>query len=229
MAFVDRYDAAFGIFIQRQLRNVHTNIRGKITEVDYGASTVSVQPTAYTEYASGTIDKFPNIHDVPLQLPTGNGGKARLTMPVKPGDMVGLAFSERNEDDNTDEATHELWGGWATTHGMGTGRPIDPDNVVLENDKAIITLKPSGDMSLVNPVVTIESLANGNFKISNGPGTVILDPSGGLTVNGAKITPAGRMITAQGVDLDDFFNEYRAHFHRGVERGDSQTDGPSHL
>ena len=37
--------------------------------------------------------------------------------------------------------------------------------------------------------------------------------SGMVTVNGAKITPAGRIITADGVDLDDFFAYFKRHTH----------------
>jgi len=224
MAYVDRYDAALSIFIGRYMRGVHTNIRGKITEVDYGNGSVSVQPTAFTQYPSGTIDKYSAIHDVPLQLPTGNNGKAFLSMPVKPGDMVGLAFSERNEDDNTDTGTHEMSPGWATTHGLG--RAIDPENVVLANDKGSIVIKPAGDISLKNPKVTAEILSDGNVSIDNGAGKLSMDPSGMIGANGAKITPAGKIITAAGVDLDDFYQWYIQHVHDGVERGDASTNKP---
>lgn len=247
MAYTDRYDAAFGIYISRFLRNnVHTNIRGKVVGVNYGVPSVDVQPMAFTEFASGTVDRYPIIYDVPVHLPSGANGKARLTMPIKPGDMVGLAFSERNEGDNTDQNTHQLFAGWAVTQifSDGNAKPVDPENVVLENDKAIVTLKPNGDTSLKNPMVNIEALADGNVKISNGAGTFsvspsgeikggnnggsfALSPAGQLDCNGAKITPDGRMITADGVDMDDFYREYKSHNHGGVERGNSNTDGPN--
>lgn len=230
MAYVDRYDAAFSIFISRFVRNnVHTNIRGRVVSVNYAGPSVDVQPMASTEFPSGSVDSYPTIFDVPLQLPSGAGGKARLTMPVKPGDIVGLSFSERNEDDNTDTTTHQLFAGWAVTQifTSGNAKPIDPENVVLENDKATVTLKPVGDVSLKNPKVSVEALADGNVKVSNGPGNLSMDPSGMVTVNGTKITPEGRVITAKGVDLDDFFEKYTRHVHGGVENGRGQTDRPS--
>lgn len=247
MAYTDRYDAAFGIYISRFLRNnVHTNIRGKVVGVNYGVPSVDVQPMAFTEFPSGTIDRYPIIYDVPVLLPSGAGGKARLTMPIKPGDVVGLSFSERNEGDNNDQNTHQLFPGWAVTQIFtdGNAKPIDPDNVVLENDKAIITLKPNGDTSVKNPVVSIEALADGNVKISNGTGefsmspsgeikggnnggAFTLQPSGQLMCNGAKITTSGRMVTANGVDMDDFYQEYKRHTHGGVDRGDSNTNVPN--
>lgn len=246
MAFVDRYDAAIGIFLERKLRSFHTNIRGRVIGVNYAGPSVDVQPFAYTEFDNGVVDKFPPIYDVPLQLPSGSGGKARLSMPIKTGDVVGLSFSERNESDNTDVTTHQLFPGWAISQIFtdSNAKPIDPDNVVLENDKAIATLKPNGDMSLKNPLVTIESLADGNYKVTNGAGTFTVDPSGsvaasnsggGFTLmpsgqfmcNGAQITPNGKIITANGIDLDDFFNHYREHDHGGVERGGGRTDPPT--
>nr|DAO34757.1 MAG TPA: baseplate protein [Caudoviricetes sp.] len=216
MAYTDRYDAAFGIYISRFLRNnVHTNIRGKVVGVNYGVPSVDVQPMAFTEFPAGTTDRYPVIYDVPILLPSGAGGKARLTMPIKAGDVVGLSFSERNEGDNTDQNTHQLFAGWAVTQIFteGNAKAIDPENVVLENDKSIVTLKPNGDTSLKNPRVSVEALADGNVKINNGPGSFAMDPSGMVTVNGAKITPAGRIITADGVDLDDFFAYFKRHTH----------------
>lgn len=247
MAYTDRYDAAFGIYVSRFMRNnVHTNIRGKVVGVNYKGPSVDVQPMAFTEFNNGVIDKYPIIYDVPVQLPSGAGGKARLTMPIKVGDYVGLAFSERNEDNNKDVTTHQLFAGWAVTQifTSGNSKAIDPDNVVLENDKAILTMKPNGDTVLANPMVTITSLADGNVKITNGTGTFTmspsgeiggqngggafkLEPSGQLMCNGAKITPSGRIVTAQGVDMDDFYREYTQHLHGGVERGNSNTNPPN--
>lgn len=246
MAYTDRYDAALGIYMNRFLRNVHTNIRGKVVSVNYKGPTVDVQPMAFTEFNTGVLDKYPIIYDVPVHLPSGANGKARLTMPIKVGDFVGLAFSERNEDDNKDGTTHQLFAGWAVTQIFtnGNAKPIDPDNVVLENDKSIVTLKPNGDTVLANPKVTITSLADGNVKITNGTGTFTMSPSGEiggqngggafkleasgqLLCNGARITTNGRIVTAQGVDMDDFYREYLDHTHGGVERGGGNTNPPN--
>lgn len=247
MAYVDRYDAAFGIFVSRFMRNnLHTNIRAKVVGVNYKGPSVDVQPMAYTEFPNGVVDEYPVIFDVPLYLPSGAGGKARLTMPVKPGDVVGLSFSERNENDNTDQNTHQLFAGWAVTQIFTEGnvKPIDPDNVVLENDKAILTQRPNGDTRIQNPKVDVQYLADGNIRITNGSGTLSMSPSGEivgqneagsfklessgqLVCNGAKITPEGRIVTAKGIDLDDFYEWVIKHTHGGVERGDSYTDMPN--
>lgn len=230
MAYVDRYDAAIGVYISRYLRgNMHTNIRGKVVGVNYSIPTVDVQPMAFTKFPSGTEDKFPTIYDVPIQLPSGANGKARLTMPIKVGDFVGLSFSERNEDNNDDQNTHQLFAGWAVTQIFtnGNGKAIDPENVVLENDKAKYVLKPNGDQVFSNPTVTVQILANGNVQISNGPGQLTMQPSGQVVVNGATITPQGKIRTSAGVDVDDFYQAYLVHTHGGVESGGSNTRPPN--
>lgn len=247
MAYVDRYDAAFGIFVSRFMRNnVHTNIRGKVVGVNYKGPTIDVQPMAYTEFPNGVVDRYPIIYDVPVHLPSGAGGKARLTMPIKAGDFVGLSFSERNEGDNNDQNTHQLFAGWAVTQIFtdGNSKAIDPENVVLENDKAILTQRPNGDTLIENPGVDVQYLADGNVKIDNGSGSLTISPSGeiggkngagsfkldssgALLCNGAKITPTGRIITSEGVDLDDFYNWVISHTHGGVERGDGNTNPPT--
>lgn len=143
--------------------------------------------------------------------------------------MVGLSFSERNEGDNNDQNTHQLFPGWAVTQIFtdGNAKPIDPDNVVLENDKATVTLNPNGDIALANPKVKIQALVDGNVQVSNGAGNLVMDPSGLVTVNGAKITPDGRIITAKGIDVDDFFEKYSRHTHGGVESGGDNTNAPN--
>lgn len=228
MAYSDRYDAAFGIYVQRYVRKVHTNIRATVVGVNYAGPSVDVQPMAYTEFPNGVIDRYPVIFDVPLHLPAGNGGKARLTMPIKPGDIVGLSFSERNEGNNSDVNTHELFPGWAVTEIFAekNAKPIDPDNVVLENDQSSLTLKPNGDIGMANPKVKFQAQADGNVQFSNGAGTFEMAPSGEITANGAKISPDGKVTTAGGVDLDDFYKEYKDHVHGGVERGNAKSSGP---
>lgn len=256
MAAIDRYDAAFGMFVQRYLRdNMHTGIRGKVVGVDYSGPTVDIQPMAFTELASGTKQTYPTIYDVPLQLPSGNGGKARLTMPVKVGDTVGLTFSERNEDDNTDITTHQLFPGWAVSQIFTSGnkKPIDPNNVVLENDKVKAELTPEGDwvtttpssttkqskeggfeftnnssslrvtpqgqFQFTNGSVTIQGNIDGTGSLSNASGGINLKANGETDVNGGLITQNGNFITGNGVNLDNFYQDYLSHRHGGVETG----------
>jgi hypothetical protein len=163
-------------------------------------------------------------------------------MPVKVGDTVGLTFSERNEDDNTDSTTHQLFPGWAVSQIFTSGnrKSIDPDKVVLENDKVKFSMSPEGDYVLETPKGVLKVMADGTFdfgngaatvnvstsgqvNIGNGNGGIILYPSGESKFNGGTITKDGNFITKNGVDLDDFYADYVQHRHGGVETGGGQT------
>lgn len=238
MADVQRIDAALGLFLERKMRNYHTNVRAQVIAVNVAGPSVDVQPLPSTDFDDGTVDKYPVIYDVPVQLPSGNGGKARLTMPIKPGDIVGLSFSERNESSRQDKQTHGLFAGWAVTEIFtdGNSKPIHPDNVVLENDKGKLEMTPDGDFTLTTPQSTLKVLKDGTFEfqngamsiagkpdgsgnISNGAGGINLKPNGETDVNGGRITQDGNFITASGVDLNAFWQDYISHRHGGVQTG----------
>lgn len=242
MAATDRLDAALGIYTDRYMRGIHTNIRGRVVAVNLAGPRVDVQPMAFTVFESGAEDRYPVIYDVPLHLPSGNGGKARLSMPVKPGDIVGLSFSERNENDTGDRNTHQLFAGWAVTEIFteGNAKAIHPDNVELENDKVKFSMSPDGDYILTTPKGSLKVMKDGTFSGGNDAGSVTITPegqitagnaNGGLTIfadgeskfNGGTITKDGNFITKQGVDLNAFWQDYINHVHGGVQTGGGQT------
>lgn len=215
MASIQRVDSALGMFVDRALREVHTNIRARVIDVDVGIPSVTVQPMASTEFSDGTVDQYPPMFDVPLHMPSGNGGKARLTMPVKPGDIVGLSFSERNEGDKSDMSTHGLFPGWAITEifSDGNATPIDPENVELWNDKVHFSMTPGGDYTLETPGGMMKIDSSGVWSFSNGTAKFTAGADGSFDVNGAKVTPDGNIITKSGTDLDKLNAWFERHGH----------------
>lgn len=214
MASIQRMDAALGILFDRKLRDVHTAVRGVIVDVDLNGPTATIQPLASTSFEDGTDDVYPPIYDVPLQLVSANGGKARLTMPMKPGDVVGLTFSERNENDVTDVSTHGLNAGWAITsiYPKG-GQTIHPDNVELWNDKIHFSMTPEGDFNLQTPAGNLVVDKSGLFKFSNGAANLEAQASGTIMMNGAQITPDGNLITKRGINMNAFYDYVMGHTH----------------
>lgn len=232
MAAVTRMDAALGQWFARQARDIHTGIRAKVVDVDYSVPSATVQPMASTNYDDGTVDSYPALFDVPLSMASGNGGKARLTIPVKPGDIVGLSFSERNENDANDKTTHGMFAGWAVTsiHTDGNAVAIDPNNVELWNDKVHISMTPEGDMTIQGPVGTMKIDKTGQMTFSNGAANFAAKVDGNIEMNGAKITPDGNLITAKGVNMNDFYEHYMTHTHRYTwtdGAGQSSTSAPN--
>lgn len=248
MATVQSQLTAMNNWFVRQIRDIHTNIRARVLEVDYSIPSATVQPITSTVYDQEYVDSYPPIFDVPLSMHSGNGGKSRLAIPLKPGDVVGLTFSERNENDSADLTTHGLNPGWAVTtiHADGNPQPIDPDNVELWNDQVHFSMTPSGDYTLTGPVGEMKVDQTGNFSFTNGTGTLTIDPSGVMTytngaanfaampsgqimMNGAQVTPDGNFITAQGVNMNEFFEYFTRHLHHYTwtdGSGESDTTSP---
>lgn len=222
---INRKDAAVRSFIEKIMRDYHTSIRARVVSVDYSIPSAAVQPIAETTFDDGDVERYPLIYDVPIQVMSANSGKARLTLPIKAGDVVGLQFSERNENNNDDQQTHGLFPGWAITsvHSDSNALQIDPDNVELWNDKVYFKLTPSGDFELQTPGGTLRCGSSGEFSFTNGAANLRAAVDGNIRMNGATIDPSGRIITAAGVDLDSFYAEYKGHTHSCP---DGETSGP---
>lgn len=232
MASIQRMDAALNQWFARQARDIHTGLRARVVDVDYDVPSATVQPIASTNFDNGTVDAYPAVFDVPLSMPSGNGGKARLTIPVKPGDVVGLSFSERNEGNNNDTTTHGLFPGWSIigVHSDGNTMAIHPENVELWNDNVHFSMTPEGDFSLLTPAGSLIVDKEGQFRFENAAAKISADPSGLVNINGAQVTQAGRIITAAGVDLDDLNDKFNRHFHHYTwtdGSGQSNTDTPT--
>lgn len=232
MAAITRMDAALNQWFAKQARDIHTGLRATVVDVDYSIPSATVQPLASTNFPDGTVDAYGSVFDVPLSMPSGNGGKARLTIPVKPGDIVGLSFSERNENDNNDQTTHNMFPGWAIigVHSDGNAMTIDPDNVELWNDKVHFSMTPAGDFTLETPVGKLVVDQSGNFKFDNGAANLTAESGGTIKMNGAQVTPDGNIITARGVNMNDFYDYFIRHIHHYTwtdDGGQNNTDVPN--
>lgn len=230
MASIQRMDAALDVFLKKYLRDYHTNLRVRVVDVDYNIPSATVQPLASTTFENGTVDAYPAIFDVPLQMVSANGGKARLTVPIKPGDVLGLSFSERNENSTSDKTTHGLNPGWAITsvHSDGNAMPIDPNNVELWNDQVHFSMTPEGDFTLTGPVGTLIVDKTGQFSFTNGAATITAQVDGNIVMNGARVTPDGNFITARGVNMNDFYDWFvrHDHFYTWTDDGGSGNTNP---
>lgn len=215
MAAIQRMDAALGQFLDKYARDIHTNLRVRVVDVDYSIPSATVQALTETKFPDGTVDAYPAIFDVPLSMVSANNGKARLTVPVAVGDILGLSFSERNEGDASDMTTHGLFPGWALTaiHTDGNPMPIHNENVELWNDVVHIEMTPTGDFKMEGPAGTLEVTKDGTFKFNNGGASIEAVPGGTITMNGAKVTPDGNFITARGINLNDFYDWFTRHGH----------------
>ncbi len=216
----DRFTTSLGTLIQNSLADVHTILPAKITSVDYGAGRASVLPLVKTQIGINKTLPYPELSNVPLVIMSG--GKGRITFPVQSGDTVLVLFSERDPTNVLAGTGTEAVSPVQTNYlGLfpigiipcisvaGNAKAISNQDVLLENDKSKVTLKPDGTLIL-----------------ENGASKVIQQPDGNIKLNNLTITPDGNIITAQGVDLNKFFQEYVSHVHSNVQSGNSNSGPP---
>lgn len=199
--------------ISIELSDVHTCIPGQIMAWDGVHATV--KPALSKALASGEALAAPNIVRVPVCFPRGMGGKAIISVPLKPGDPVLIHFAERalenwlsGKDDAEpgDPRQFDLSDAFATpVCRPGTGMAVDTENLVIQLDQASIVIAPDGS-------VTVTAAAGATITAPDG-----LTVNADITVNG-KIDATGD-VTGSGISL-------KSHKHGGVQSGGSTTGGP---
>lgn len=201
--------------IKKELQLVNTSIEGIIEKVDYEKNTCDVLPMIKTRYKDGKQIPYKTLYDIPLFILSANSGKARITFPIKKGDVVVIVFSQRdNAHFNESDGTKVLNAYSGVSHGMfpaiaipciyteQIATPISDANVIIHNEKSVITITPDGQID-----------------VRNDNGYLTLRTDGEVESNGARITTGGDFITANGVSLDN-------HIHGGVKAGASNTATP---
>lgn len=205
-------------FVDDMLYDVQTNIPAVVTSVNYGNGTLSAIPLIKTKKKGGQMYEEPMVPDVPILTAAGNTGKAKMTFPIKVGDKVVLIMANRDTGTLLNSSGGSIvepemdkplgWypiGAHACLFVEADANDIDPENIIIKNDKAKFTI------------------TNSSTKIETAGGSAELKASGELNVNGAKISPDGQITTASGVNLDLFFQDYNLHKHSGVQTGSSNT------
>lgn len=252
--FVD----ALSNMIDGRIANIRTVIPAKVKDVNYSECSLTAQPLIRRNYndPSKKVDP-PLLYNVPIFVLSADAGGARITFPIKKGDTVLVLFSERSTDGS--QGFYESNGSTIVdafspvTHGMypilalpclytkKSATPIDPNNVVIENESSKITLKPDGTIDIDGPssvnitagsatvnadTVTVDA---STVDVTAGTTTVTsaTTVAGTLTVTGT-LTAAGvtatslavsGALTQGGVDIGG------THTHSGVTTG-SGTSGP---
>ncbi len=105
--------------------------------------------------------------------------------------------------------------GTGDTTAVGTADPAN-QNVATPGEHRQYARTASGAI-----LSTVYQQADGSVHISNmGGGSYIMQANGEINLNGARVTPDGRIFDANNVELGQ-------HRHGGIEPGTSQTDPPT--
>jgi hypothetical protein len=199
-------------FIESKFIELYTCIPAKITSVDnLSSGLIDVLPSINTRRSDGTTVEFAEYLDIPLMIYSANGGLAKITMPVKVGDTVTLLYSQRDTElylagdmsQVYDSEALRVVGEYpvvAIPCSYTEAKPIevDPDNVVIQNDKILTTMTPEGDQTTENETVIVEYKNSGDITITNGDCTVEIKAGGDTSVvtSGKVDVQAGGNITA---------------------------------
>ncbi|HBT8980834.1 TPA: hypothetical protein MCM29_005582 [Klebsiella pneumoniae] len=210
----DRFTTTLGDLVTSKLADVHTAVPARLTSINYGSGKGSAQPLVKTAIGTSKTIPYPELLDIPIIVQSGNGGKAKITFPIKPGDTVLVVFSERdpsnflsgNNGDNLSEPAQRTYLGLypiAIVPCLSAGNSsteIDSENLVIANDQSKFTLYPDG-----------------TIIIENSGGKIEMGSDGTINLNGLKISPTGQLTLVDGSVVDK-------HTHGGVESGGSSTN-----
>lgn len=171
-------------FVRNYLRQVHTIKPATVTAVNPATNTLSATLLTDTYYPNGTNREFPEVIDVPYFILSGSRGTARVTMPLIPGDLVLILYSDRDyEELLTSDGSTVVNSKNPSTHNyspllalpcfytLPNAIPTDPTNIVVQNGTTSLTMLPNGAVNVISPLTTFL----GNVAIT-----------GGLTVAGVS-------------------------------------------
>lgn len=192
------------------LQDIYTMLPGKV--VSYDGNFAVVRPAIPKLLSTGAVLQAPNIVRVPVKFPIADGGKARLTMPLKAGDDVELTFSCRSlenwlngsEQAPDDPRQFDISDCFCTPV-MRPPISADTDNVVLEYGSGGLKIAPNGKISVYGPGVEFEAPVTFKKPVSTAAGAP-------LSVGPSGITQGGKSINGD-------------HTHSGVETGNGSTGG----
>lgn len=219
------------------LLEIHTTLPARVVAVDYGAK--SVLATSITKNTRTATDEedYPIFHDVPIFM--NGGGNARITFPVKTGDIGVVVFTERDPSnalqttgDSSSSASMIMPCGLypimfipKIALGSDSSKAIDENNIELSNDdKSTLTLSPDGE-------IIAESVLGGKITVNSG--VTITDGSGTLTVSDGKLNWTGGEVSINGLTIskDGLLTDanglaFATHTHKieNVETGDSEIE-----
>lgn len=172
-----------GVFEEAQAKGLRVALPGVVKKYDSTTHLASVQPTVQRRGIGGgeTID-LPVIPQVPVCHP--RTAAASVVLPVKPGDLVTLLFSDRALDrwkygsgsspvpPDADRA-HDLTDCWAIIGGYPAGAPFAPqypDALEVQLASGTKIAVTNGSVELLSVLHEVVEYVEQTITFSNGGG-----------------------------------------------------------
>lgn len=213
MQTANEIQAIINGWTKSQIDNAHVALPGVITSYDAGSNRASVKPSGNYQAKDGRSLPYPVIYNAPVVFPTGSGGKAGVTFPIKSGDGCLIVFSD------------EALNGYLS----GNVNPGDPRHHSMNDAIVIPGLYSGGATSEVEyPNETcmtcdgsLVRLDGSHLIISLKNGTTITIDEGlhGEFANGTELTISAGDLVVSGIS-------HCHHVHSGVEAGPDNSGEP---
>ena len=176
---------ALQVLSETSLSDVNTIIPGKIISYDAPSNRAVVRAALPKMLANGEPLDAPNVVEVPVLWPLAQNGKAGQTFPIRPGDGVMLAFSQRSLE------------GWLSGQEVA---PDDPRRFDLSDAIAVPGLQARGispnpdEVQLFFGTTKLRILPGGDAILETAGGNLTIDASGEARFTGPRVRVSGDLI-----------------------------------
>lgn len=198
---------------KQQIDNAHVSLPGVIVSYDAGSNRASAKPSGNYQAQDGQSLPYPIIYNAPVVFPSGSGGKAGVTFPIKSGDGCLIVFSD------------EALSGYLS----GSGTNTDPRKHSLNDAIVIPGLYANGATSEVEHPNETCMTCGGSIvrldgshliiELANGTNITIAEGLYGEFANGTNITISAGDLVVNSIS-------HCHHIHSGVEAGPDNTGEP---
>lgn len=212
--------------------NLETLSVAKVVNVSqYGSKRlIDVLPLSIEKRKDGDNIVPDVIHNCPVVLQGNVDGF--VSFPIKNNDKVIIGYckesiSEFVFSNNLNQYLPDDYSSFGGNDAVVLGYigqanidlPVDPNNFKIKYQQSEIEITPSNKITITEPgsIITMESSV---VNISNSNGNATLQSNGEWDINGAKITPNGDVITANGVSVNN-------HYHNQGNDSDNNSQQPT--
>lgn len=221
-----------------QLAEVHTSLPVRVTGVNYGAKTLTLESIVKNSRSSEDEIDYPTFNDVPFMV--NGGGTGRISFPIKSGDIGVVIFSERDPSNALQTSGEQPTGTTLMqpcglypvcfipkiSTGTDSTEAVDSEKVVISNNKnTYASFDPSGTISIWNSQGMKIDITPSGITMTDGSGT--LDLKGGvMTFKGTSANINGLQIDQNGLMTDGNGIGFHTHTHtvRNVQSGSSSAE-----
>lgn len=203
------------------LDDVYTMLPGTVVSYD-GAFAVVRLGMAKT-LANGQSLAPPTVAAVPVKFPVADGGRARVTVPLKPGDPVECTFCCRSlenwlsgSDGAPDDPRRFDISDAFCTPVMRPPLKADTENLVVEYGSGGMRIAPNGAITFYGPGVTFEAPVTNQKPV---------ETNALITMNAGMTSAAGGEANFQGPIKHQGKSIGIGHGHSGVQPGGGNTGG----